>query len=168
MKSKNLGLLLVFTALGFTACASRPSPRPADTAPGVRAESAPAKIKVIKELAGTSWILAELDGEVVAAPPEGWAPRSLEFGKEALRATGNAGVNRFGGRYTQYDAELSFGPLALTRRIGPEAIMEGERRYTQVLSRVVEWRQDGERLILITPGQKRAAVFERVKPERVK
>ncbi len=169
MKSKTLGLVFVVTALGLTACAApRSSPRPADTAPGAAAAQVAPKIKVIKELAGTSWVLVELDGEPVGAPPAGWDPRSLEFGKEALRATGNAGVNRFGGRYDQYDGELGFGPLALTRRIGPEAIMEDERRYTQVLSRVVAWRQDGTRLVLITPGHKRAAVFERVKSGQAK
>jgi heat shock protein HslJ len=167
MKAKNLGLFLVFSALGLVACASRPQPRPADTAPGATAESAP-KIKVIKELAGTSWMLVELDGETVQTPPSGWSLQSLSFGKEGLRATGNAGVNRFGGRYQQYDGELSFGPLALTRRIGPEGIMAAEQRYTQVLSRVVAWRQDGERLILLTPGEKRAAVFDPAKPEVVK
>ena len=167
MKAKNLGLFLVFTALGLAACASRPQPRAVDTAPGATAELAP-KIKVIKELAGTSWVLAELDGEAVQPPPAGWSPQSLSFGKEGLGATGNAGVNRFGGRYQQYDAELSFGPLALTRRIGPETIMAAEQRYTQVLSRVVAWRQDGERLILLTSGEKRAAVFDPAKPELVK
>ncbi len=123
---------------------------------------------MIKELAGTSWVLAELDGEPVPTPPAGWSPQSLTFGKDGLRATGNAGVNRFGGRYQQYDAELSFGPLALTRRIGPQSIMDEERRYTQVLSRVAAWRQDGERLILLTTGEKRAAVFDPVKPEVVR
>lgn len=124
-------------------------------------------MKVIKELAGTSWVLEEIDGQAVVAPPAGWSPQSLEFEAKGLRATGNAGVNRFGGRYAQYDAELTFGPLALTRRIGPAELMEAERRYTQVLSRVVSWRQDGERLILITPGERRAAVFSPVVAKRV-
>lgn len=163
MKSKSLGLVFSLCALVVAGCASRPAPRPADTAPGaVIAPEAP-KIKVIKDLAGTSWVLAEIDGSPAASVPAGWSPLSLEFERKGLRATGNAGVNRFGGRYAQYDAELTFGPLALTRRIGPAELMEQERRYTQVLSRVVAWRQDGERLILITAGDKRAAVLERVR-----
>ena len=168
MKSNRLGLVFVFTALGLAACASRPSPRPADTVPGASRTEPAAKIKVLKELSGTSWVLVELDGKPVSQPPSGWSPQSLSFGEEGLRATGNAGVNRFGGRYEQYDGELSFGPLALTRRIGPEAILHAEQRYTQVLSRVVGWRQDGERLVLLTSGEKRAAVFERARPELVK
>lgn len=161
---KTFSFAFVFSALVMAGCATRPVPRPADTAPGA-AVSAPApKIEVLKELAGTSWVLTELDGQAAITPPQGWDPLGLEFGREGLRATGNAGVNRFGGRYTQDGAELVFGPLALTRRLGPAELMAAEQRYTQVLSRVSAWRQDGERLVLITPGDKRAAVFGRVKP----
>ena len=165
---KTLGFALTVFALVLAGCASRPAPRPADTAPGATSVAPAQKIPVLKKLAGTSWILAEIDGGAVAPAPMGWDPLSLEFGREGLRATGNGGVNRFGGRYTEYDGELVFGPLALTRRSGPEEIMQAEQRYTQVLSRVVAWRQDGERLVLLTPGEKRAAVFERVKPALAK
>lgn len=167
MKSKSLGLVFSLCALAIAGCASHPAPRPADTAPGAVVVPAAPKIKVIEDLAGTSWVLVELDGQAVPAAPAGWSPLSLEFERKGLRATGNAGVNRFGGRYEQYDAELTFGPLALTRRIGPSELMEAERRYTQVLSRVINWRQDGERLVLITAGDKRAAVLKRVKPQAV-
>ena len=162
MKSKRLGLFLTLSALVVAGCATKPGPRPADTVPGATAAGVK-KIKVLKELAGTSWVLVELDGRDVPPPSRGWSPRSLEFGREGLRVTGNAGVNRFGARYEQYDSELKLGPLALTRRLGPEEILEGERLYTHVLSRVIGWRQDGERLVLLSAGEKRAAVFERAK-----
>ena len=162
MKSKNLGLVLALSTLVVAGCATKPAPRPADTAPGAAADGVK-KIKVLKELAGTSWVLVELDGREVPPPLPGWSPRSLEFGPEGLRITGNAGVNRFGARYEQYGSELKLGPLALTRRLGPEEILDGERLYTQLLSRVVAWRQDDERLVLISAGEKRAAVFERAK-----
>lgn len=165
---KTLGFALSVSALFLAGCASRPAPRPSDTAPGAEAAAPAPKIATIEELAGTSWLLVELDGQPVQAAPEGWSPQSLEFGAAGLQATGHAGVNRFGGRYTQEGESLSFGPLAMTRRIGPAELMEGEQRYTQVLSRVNGWRQDGERLILITPGEKRAAVLERVPTPAVK
>lgn len=166
MKANLLGLVPLSFLL-LVGCATRPAPHPAETMPGATSAEG-AKVKAIKELAGTSWVLVEIDGQAATPPPAGWSQLSLEFGREGLRATGNAGVNRFGGRYEQYDAELTFGPLALTRRIGPAELMEEERRYTHVLSRVVGWYQDGERLVLVTPGEKRAAVFERFKPETAK
>jgi heat shock protein HslJ len=160
---KNLTFVFVVSALVVGGCATRPAPSPAATAPGAAVSASAPRFEVLKELAGTAWVLAELDGQPVIAPPAGWDPLSLEFGREGLRATGNAGVNRFGGRYTQEGAELVFGPLALTRRLGPAELTAAEQRYTQVLSSVNGWRQDGERLILVTTGDKRAAVFERIK-----
>jgi heat shock protein HslJ len=163
---KALGCSLLIAVLTLAGCATRPTPRPADTAPDAvkTVPTAAPKIPVLKELAGTAWVLIEL-GEIPVAPtPEDWSPQSLEFSKTGLQITGNAGVNRFGARYAQYDAELSFGPLALTRRLGPPELMSAEQRYTTVLSRVIAWRQEGAQLVLITPGYKRAAVLERVPP----
>lgn len=168
MKTLGSVLLVSVASVFLAACATRRAPLPADTAPGATPHVATPKIEVLEELAGSSWLLEELGGQVVAEPPEGWSPRSLEFGAEGLRATGHAGVNRFGGRFEQDGARLTFGPLAMTRRAGPEDLMEGEQRYTQVLSQVVAWRQDGNRLVLLTPGERRAAVFRRVAPPAVK
>jgi heat shock protein HslJ len=148
------------SALLLAGCASRPAQGPADTAPGaVR----PEPVKLIKQLAGTTWLLVELEGAPVSPPPEGWLPRSLEFEAGGLRVSGVAGANGFGASYEQNGKELEIGRIALTRRLGPAELMEAERRYTHVLSRVTGWRQDGERLVLTTGGDERAAVFERVK-----
>lgn len=162
---KTLGLSLVLITTLLAGCATRQStPLPADTAPGAPVVTRAPKVAKLKELAGTSWILSTIEGRPALTPPDGWSPLSLEFGREGLRATGNAGVNRFGSRYTQYDNELVFGPLALTRRLGPAEIMAAEQGYTHVLSRVIAWRQDGEKLVLATPNNANAAIFERVKP----
>lgn len=165
---KILGLSLALITMVLAGCATQPAPRPADTAPGAPAVNRAPKITEIKELAGTSWVLSQIEGRPAITPPEGWSPLSLEFGREGLRAAGNAGVNRFGGRYTQYDNELTFGPLALTRRLGPAELMAAEQRYTHVLSRVTAWRQEGETLVLATPHDPRAAILERVKPTPAK
>lgn len=166
---KTLGLSLTLITSLLVGCATQQTaPRPADTAPGASVVDRAPKISKIKELSGTSWILSTIDDQPALTPPEGWSPLGLEFGREGLRATGNAGVNRFGSRYTQYDNELTFGPLALTRRLGPAELMAAEQRYTHVLSRVIAWRQEGEKLVLVTPNDANAAVFERVKPAPAK
>lgn len=153
---------LLALSLAVAGCATRSAPHPAATAPGADAKAAESRVVLLTTLAGTSWKVVELDGSPVTAPAIGWAEQSLEFDSDGLRATGNGGVNRFGGRYVEEGKALSFGPLAMTRRGGPVAQMEAEARYTGVLSRVVEWRQDGERLVLIGPGAARVAVLERV------
>lgn len=165
---KLIGYLPLLAApLLFAACATRPSPSPADTTPdAVRVAPAPKSVP-LKTLAGTSWTLVELNGEPAAEPLPGWSAQSLEFSPNGLSVTGNGGVNRFGGRYEETGETLYFGPLAMTRRAGPAAQMEAEQRYTRALSRVTGWRQDGERLVLTGPRDGREAVFERAakKPE---
>lgn len=160
---KIAGLLLLALNLALVGCASSARPTPAATLPGTAAASVPApKIPVIKDLAGTRWIVIELEGGPAAPAAGGWAAQSLEFDRDGCRFTGHGGVNRFGGRYTQEGRQLGFGPLAMTRRVGPAARMEAEQRYTQVLSRVLNWRQDGFNVVLTGPGGGRLAVLARV------
>ncbi len=113
----------------------------------------------IKTLAGTRWTVIALDGNPVERAPDGWPAQSLEFDPDGGRVSGHAGVNRFAGRCEQDGGALRFGPLAMTRRAGPPAQMESERRYTVVLSAVTGWRQDGPNLVLVTPAHPRAAVL---------
>jgi heat shock protein HslJ len=166
---KTYGFVVFVSTLLLAGCASRTAPKPLDTAPGAPVQAPVPKVELLEELAGTSWIVAELDdAPVVSVEADGdgpdWPPLSLEFTKNGQQASGHSGVNRFMGRCTQNEASLVFGPLAMTRRAGPAGQMALERRYTQVLSSVVGWRQDGEQLVLVTPGSKRAAVLTRANP----
>ena len=142
--------------LAATGCASRPSGSATTASDGTVSAKAPA---VIKTLAGTRWTVVLLDGGTPESPDAGWPAQSLEFDADGDRVNGHAGVNRFGGRYNQDGGGLRFGPLAMTRRAGPPAQMELERRYTVVLSAVTGWRQEGANLVLVTPTSDRAAVL---------
>lgn len=160
---KIAGLALLAFNLALVGCASRGRPAPSATLPGAEVASAPApKVPVLKELAGTRWIVTELGGAPAIPATGGWAAQSLEFDSDGCRFTGHGGVNRFGGRYAQDGRTLGFGPLAMTRRVGPAARMEAEQRYTQALSRVTGWRQDGFDVVLTGPGGGRLAVLARV------
>ncbi|MCX6936305.1 MAG: META domain-containing protein [Verrucomicrobia bacterium] len=154
---KTLHVFLCALVLSSGACASRP----VRSAGGHASAPVPAKIPVLKSLAGTNWTVVELAGSVVVNATEGWPAPSLEFDVNGQAVTGHGGVNRFGGRYSEAGAALSFGPLAMTRRIGPAGQMQLETTYTQVLSRVVGWRQQGAQVILNGPSGERAAVLER-------
>jgi heat shock protein HslJ len=152
---KNLVLSLLALSLAAAGCASRSSGTDR-SAVGEAPAAKPAA--VIKSLANTRWTLVSLDGAAESAVA-GWPAQSLEFDADGERATGHAGVNRFGGRFEQDGGGLRFGPLAMTRRAGPPAQMEIERRYTVVLSAVTGWRQEGANLVLVTPASDRAAVL---------
>lgn len=147
---KPVRLLAPVFAVLLVGCATSHRPSPAATAPTAAAPArAEVAIPTLKSLNGTSWVLVELEGEPIAPPTEGWAAQSLAFDAAGTALNGYGGINRFGGRYQQDGALLRFGPLAMTRRAGPEAQMDSERRYTAILSRVVAWRQEGTRLVLV-------------------
>ncbi len=148
-------LLLVLTIAG-AGCASRPV---AGASAAAVAAPAPKVAPVLKTLGGTRWQLVELNGSSAEPAVAGWPAQTIEFEANAARANGHAGVNRFGARCDVDGGNLSFGPLAMTRRAGPSAQMEIERRYTVVLSAVIGWRQEGANLVFVTPASVRAAVL---------
>ena len=63
------------------------------------------------------------------------SPAAIEFTNEG-RAGGNASCNRFTGAYTLSGSELSFGPLAATKMMCPDALMNQEIRFLATLDRV--------------------------------
>jgi heat shock protein HslJ len=64
------------------------------------------------------------------------------------KAHGNGGCNRFNGT-AQLDGDaVSFGPLASTRRMCPQAIMDQEQRYMAALEKVRRWTQHADVLRL--------------------
>lgn len=82
-------------------------------------------------LAGTSWVLTELNGRPPVASPDVPTP-TLAFAAD--RASGNGGCNQFNGSYTQAGDGLTFGPLASTRRACVnEAGNAQETAYLQAL-----------------------------------
>lgn len=159
---KNLGFPLLALNLALVGCATNPKPAPADTAPGVSPVAASPVIPTLEKLAGRQWMVIEIMGEAVAPAVEGWEAQSLEFNEDGQRVAGNGGVNRFGGRYDQKGNDLSFGPLAMTLRAGPEAQMNLEARYTKALSRVTHWRQDGRHVVLSDDAGSRLVLLEPV------
>lgn len=69
------------------------------------------------------------------------AQSSLQIA-EGGQVTGSTAVNRFSGQAEIKGNRLMFGPLAMTRRAGPPALMEQESRYTQALGKVRSYRLD--------------------------
>lgn len=166
MNSTSLGLVLLASGLALSGCVSRVKPTPEDTAPDkpllrltVKPEPREVKAEKLETLAGTRWVVIEMDGQPAPAPVPGWEPLSLEFDAAGTSVSGNAGVNRFAGRYTSRDQSLAFGPLAMTRRLGPPEQMEKEREFTASISQVVSWRQAGSNVALLDAGSRRVLLL---------
>jgi heat shock protein HslJ len=115
----------------------------------------PVQVEAVKitDLTGTRWTLSVLDGQAILPSSTGWASPGLDFAADGQSVSGFSGVNRFGGRYAQDGAALTFGPLAMTRRAGPPELMQTESRFTRILSGVTGWRQRGASIELIAANQ---------------
>lgn len=157
-------LYLVLGCLALAGCAQTPRRAPA-AAPATSPATTPAKVVKLKELAGTRWTLSVLDARPVAPSTEGWASPGLDFLPDGQSTSGFSGVNRFGGRYLQDGGTLTFGPLALTRRLGPPEQMDLESSYTRALGQVTGWRQRGMDLELIGNGRVLAVFAPRTDKE---
>lgn len=91
---------------------------------------APVSGKVPANLAGTRWLAEDIDGRGVMDDLQS----TLEFAAPDS-ASGNLGCNRFTASFTQSGPGLRFGPVAATRRMCPEAVMDQEGRFSAVLGR---------------------------------
>jgi heat shock protein HslJ len=129
------GLMVLIVGLALAAC------MPPQTA---GAGDAPAT------LAGTSWRLAELNGQ----PVTGTEPLTLVFDATEPRASGNGGCNQFNGPYTQNGASLRFGPLVSTRRACADPAGNAqETAYFQALESTTRSSQEGGALVLYRGNQ---------------
>lgn len=96
------------------------------------------------DLSGTSWTVEEIAGRPTLAA----TPPTIAFAAGG-RLSGSTGVNRFTASYTVIADELSFGPLATTRRMGSPAEAEQQQLFLAALSRPCRLRLDGSTLLLV-------------------
>jgi heat shock protein HslJ len=94
-------------------------------------------------LAETTWDVATIAGVAALAD----ATPAITFGGGG-RVTGTTGANRFTGSWTLVGDELTFGPLATTRRSGTPAVMEQQQRLLHVLQRPSRIHLEGPDLVL--------------------
>jgi heat shock protein HslJ len=83
------------------------------------------------------WRITEVRGSPVQPADQ---PIALTLATADDRVTGYTGVNRFGGGYELEGESLSFGALVMTRRAGPQPLMDQETAITQALEAVRAWR----------------------------
>lgn len=110
-----------------------------------------------KPLAGTEWSLVGFEKtELEKGKNQAAQDTSLVTGTTITltigadgRASGSAGVNRYFGKADLGEAnQITFGPMASTRRGGPPKAMAQERAYLQQLKDVSSWSANGNRLVL--------------------
>lgn len=118
-------------------------PNPATGIAPTPAAPTPAAPKVLP-LAGTEWQCLTIAGMPVKDPQ----PPTLAFGADG-RASGFAGVNRYGGSWeAAAGTALKLGPMAATRMAGPPERMDLEQRFLAALEGVESATVQGPTLTL--------------------
>lgn len=104
-------------------------------------------------LVGTEWHLVKMMERELNISPEQFV---FTFSKDG--AFGGVGAcNRMMGDYTVTEkGAMTFGPVAATRRMCPDA--ELETRFTQVLESVTHYEVDGDMLLLLSKSELRAVL----------
>jgi heat shock protein HslJ len=110
-------------------------------------------------LLGTAWRADEIGGRGVV---DG-ARSTMEFAK-AGQVGGLAGCNQYFGPVSLDGEAVSFGNLAATRMMCPEAQMEQEQRFLEALSaaRRLTLTQEGQVLLIFADGSEPVLRFSRL------
>lgn len=157
-------LVLALAALALAACA--PAPQAAPTAQIPPAQSEPTTAPGAEEptmetnsnpLAGTSWILKELDG---AAPAEGGRDQAnLEFLADGSIA-GTTGCNRYFGPFSVDGETITTGQLGSTMMACAEPLMAQEQTFLAILGSAASYTLADDTLT-ITAADGRTIAFTR-------
>jgi heat shock protein HslJ len=135
---------------------SAPTEEQADAAAAAVVAEAPAeRVPEAAELAGV-WLLEDLGGRGVMDT----AQTTIEFDGEG-RVSGSGGCNRFTGSYSYDDGRLDLGPLAGTKMMCPEAVMDQEDRFLRALGAIDRVRVNGSFLLIYFAGRDQPLKFTR-------
>ena len=146
-----LGIFLVFM-LVLAAC--QPASIPIETPAETPAESPEQPAASMMDLAGTSWTLSALDGNL----PLPGVQVTLEFGADGT-ASGTDGCNRFSTTYTQDGASLTITqPMASTMMACEDAVMTQASAYMAALAATNGF-LGGDRQLVLTDGDQFLATF---------
>jgi putative lipoprotein len=87
-----------------------------------------------QSLAGTSWWVEDISGRGVIDMTH----TTIEFDADG-RVSGDTGCNRYFGSVEFTGPEISFGPLAGTRKACAASLMDQEMNFFQAMGKVSQW-----------------------------
>lgn len=110
---------------------------------------------MLKFVAGTMVVVFGLSGSAIAADLAGseWGLRDkperfIKF-SQAGRLSGSSGCNSLVGTYRVAGNKLSFGPLAVTRKLCPPKRMRAEKRFLGLLAMTARMKHSHKTLELL-------------------
>ena len=106
------------------------------------------------------WLLEDLGGRGVMDRVQ----TTIAFDAEG-RVAGSGGCNRFTGSYTFEDGRLAFGPMAGTKMMCAEAVMDQEDRFHDALADLERITIDGDSLLIEITGSAAPLRFTRMESD---
>ena len=127
MRLRQAAIILPLVAFAFAACGGDES----SSDPGTQDPAA---------LEGDSWILTQM-------LTAGGQTQIVEVGVSAefdgTTISGSAGCNSYHASYEASGGDISFGPIAATKKLCPEAEQSTEDRYLQLLAEIGSYEVSG-------------------------
>jgi heat shock protein HslJ len=108
-------------------------------------------------VAGTQWLLEDLAGRGVLDRLQS----TLRFA-QTDRVSGRAGCNDFSGPIRWGGAQVTIGPLVVTRKACSPAVSDQEARYLEALAGAQRVRTDGPYLLIDTTVSGKPLRFSRM------
>ena len=127
---------------------------------GCRSDPPTKKSAMPPSIENVTWQLVEVGGKPAEPAPADEHAAHVRLDATSKRASGYSGVNAFQGSYQLAGTSLKFGPMAMTRRAGPEPLMQQESAFTRALTDTAAWRSAGDDQIeLLDDASRRLAVL---------
>ena len=95
-------------------------------------------------LTGSEWQPLAVGGSVISPDDDLF----VQFGGNG-KVVGHGGCNQMFGGYSVTGVKVNIGPLAATRKACAGPVMKREHRFVQLLSRVEQFRREGQQLTLM-------------------
>lgn len=102
----------------------------------------------------TSWVLFQLNGNTLKSERD----VTINFSGSDNKVSGTAPCNNYSGTFNSSSGNLSFGPLASTKRMCPE--MENETLFLNALQNTSSYKISGSELNLFDSGGKLLMIFK--------
>jgi heat shock protein HslJ len=125
-------ILSLFISILMTACATRTG------------ELDSTAMDELQNLPGTTWWVEGIAGRGVVD----MSHTTIQFTKDG-RAAGSTGCNNYFGSVEIDDSNITFGPLAGTRKMCPDALMDQETRFFEAMAGVGQWQIDSTGLLYL-------------------
>ena len=102
----------------------------------------------------TSWVLYQLNGNTLKSEKD----VTINFSGSDNKVSGSAPCNNYSGTFNSSSGNITFGPLASTKRMCPE--MESETVYLNALQNTSSYKISGSELNLFDSGGKLLMIFK--------